>query len=386
MGVAYCPRAAGGLIGVDLSLRHTLRASREWTHYQKDAPMPELSPTLSLPYLQPAQAQKHVTHNEALRILDAVTQLGVITAAWPTPPSLPSDGDRYLVAGPATGLWTGQENTIAVWAENAWTFYAPRTGWHVDVDVSGQTLRFDGTNWVAPTLPDLQNLTSVGINTTADATNKLAVSAEATLLNNAGAGHQLKLNKAAPSDTASLLFQTSFSGRAEMGTAGSDGFSIKVSPDGSAFETALSVDEVSGATTAKKRFFMAGIAANQTGVVDQTQTTILFDTAMQNDGGMMNLSNGRLTPPAGGVSAIAGTYATGMTPDAICSIGVWKNGVLKTQKVYFASSSGSIGMDVTLHDVCSGSDYYEIRVYVTTAGTATLNNNTANTYFSGFHH
>jgi hypothetical protein len=37
--------------------------------------MPDTSHALSLPLIQPSQAQKHVTHNEALRILDAVVQL-----------------------------------------------------------------------------------------------------------------------------------------------------------------------------------------------------------------------------------------------------------------------------------------------------------------------
>ena len=42
--------------------------------------MPDTSHALSLPLIQPSQAQKHVTHNEALRILDAVVQLVVIAA------------------------------------------------------------------------------------------------------------------------------------------------------------------------------------------------------------------------------------------------------------------------------------------------------------------
>ena len=91
-----------------------------------------------------------------------------------------------------------------------------------------------------------KNLNHVGVNTTADTTNRLAVSSEATLLTHAGAGHQLKINKAGDSDTASLLFQTNWSGRAEMGTAGSDAFGHKVSPDGSAFHTAISVDQTTG--------------------------------------------------------------------------------------------------------------------------------------------
>jgi len=54
------------------------------------------------------------------------------------------------------------------------------------------------------------------------------------------------MNKADASNTASLLFQTGWSGRAEMGTMGSDAFAIKVSPDGANFTAALSVDPASG--------------------------------------------------------------------------------------------------------------------------------------------
>jgi hypothetical protein len=348
--------------------------------------MPELSPTLSLPYLQPAQAQKHVTHNEALRILDAVTQLSVMSVTLSDPPAGPNNGDRYLVAGPATGDWTGQEDAIAVWAENAWTFFAPGVGWRIDVAPTGQSLRFDGLGWVAPAASDLQNVALVGVNTSADATNRLAVSSDATLLNNAGAGHQLKLNKSTAGDTASLLFQTGFSGRAEMGTAGSDGFSIKVSADGSTFENALVVDEATGMTTAKKRYFSAGLISDQTGVLDQTQTTVFFDTAPHNDASMFNVGTGQLTPPSGAVSAVAGVQATGLTASSVCSISIWKNGAVFAQRRYFASGSGVISMEIALHDVCSGSDTYEARVYINTASTGTLDSTASYTYFRGFHH
>ena len=79
----------------------------------------------------------------------------------------------------------------------------------------------------------------LGVNTSADTTNRLAVSSAATLLSHAGAGHQLKLNKNAAADTLSLLYQTNWSGRAEMGLAGSDDFELKVSADGSTWTTAL---------------------------------------------------------------------------------------------------------------------------------------------------
>lgn len=36
---------------------------------------------LNLPYILPSQAQKHVTHNEAIRALDAMLHLAVLSRA-----------------------------------------------------------------------------------------------------------------------------------------------------------------------------------------------------------------------------------------------------------------------------------------------------------------
>lgn len=72
------------------------------------------------------------------------------------------------------------------------------------------------------------------------------MSSPATLLSHEGGGNQLKLNKAAVIETASLVYQTNFSGRAEMGLAGDDDFAIKVSPDGTSWTNALTVDAGSG--------------------------------------------------------------------------------------------------------------------------------------------
>jgi hypothetical protein len=86
----------------------------------------------------------------------------------------------------------------------------------------------------------------LGVNATADATNKLAIASAASLFNHAGAGHQHKINKNSAGDTASLLFQTGFSGRAEFGTAGDDDFHVKVSADGSAWTEAMVIDKDNG--------------------------------------------------------------------------------------------------------------------------------------------
>ncbi len=41
------------------------------------------TPYLGMPFIEGSQAQKHVTHNEALRILDAVIQIGVLDTIEP---------------------------------------------------------------------------------------------------------------------------------------------------------------------------------------------------------------------------------------------------------------------------------------------------------------
>lgn len=207
--------------------------------------MPDVSPLLGLPYLLPSQAQKHVTHNEALALLDAVVQLVVAASDLATPPVSPVDGDRYIVAPGGTSAWQGHDGHIAVWRDSGWHFAQPLAGWQAHDLGSGNTLRFDGSGWVVPPL-DLANLDGVGIGTGWDSTNRLAVSATASLLSHDGAGHQLKINKASTADTASLLFQTGWSGRAEMGTAGNDRFAIKTSADGTAWVEALSFDGASG--------------------------------------------------------------------------------------------------------------------------------------------
>lgn len=346
--------------------------------------MTDTTAILGLPYLLPSQAQKHVTHNEALRILDAVTQLSVLSADLDTPPTAPATGDRHIVASPGQDDWAGQDHAVAIRVDEAWQFFAPQTGWRADVAPTGESLRFDGSGWQVADQPE--ELPLLGLNTSADATNRLAVASAATLLTHAGAGHQLKINKNADTDTASLLFQTNWSGRAEMGTAGSDGFAIKVSPDGSGFLTALSVDPASAAATLKKRFFSVSRTTSQTGVPDNSHTVVLFDQVQDDDAGMFDTGTARLTPPAGAVSAIAGTYATGLTPGTICTLGVRKNGALLSQKIYYAAAGGDIGMDVALQDTCSGSDTYEIVVFIRTTATGALNSNPANTYFRGFHH
>ena len=197
------------------------------------------SQRLLLPYIQGAQAQKHVTHNEALERLDLAVQAVVEGVEAEAPPAEPVPGQCWALGAAPTDAWTGQAGTIAMSAiGGGWLFVAPAEGWRVWDRLASRLLVRDGAAW-APALGDLQNLDGIGIGAAWDETNRLAVASEAVLLTHVGSDHRLKVNKARPGDTASLLFQSGWSGRAEMGLAGSDAFSVKVSADGATFAEAL---------------------------------------------------------------------------------------------------------------------------------------------------
>lgn len=208
--------------------------------------MMEHSARLSLPYIQPSQAQKHVTHNEAVQLLDLLVQLVVEAFGATSPPALPDDGQVWALGPAPTDAWAGQAGMLAAWDQGGWMFIAPQAGWRAWGRAEAELRIWDGGEWVGD---GLDNRAGLGINASHDATNRLAVSSPATLLTHEGAGHQLKINKAAASETASVLFQTDWSGRAEIGLAGEDNFSFKVSPDGSEWQEALRLDRTSGQVT-----------------------------------------------------------------------------------------------------------------------------------------
>lgn len=124
--------------------------------------MPD-SPNLILPYIQASQAQKHITHNEAIKLLDGMVQLGVLSRIVAAPPGSPVDGDRYIVASGATGLWAGWDLNVAFFVDGAWVRLIPRVGWIAYSVADTAFYSWNGSAWVAfggggggggPTFPD----------------------------------------------------------------------------------------------------------------------------------------------------------------------------------------------------------------------------------------
>ncbi|MEZ5686594.1 MAG: hypothetical protein R3D78_12215 [Paracoccaceae bacterium] len=132
---------------------------------------------------------------------------------------------------------------LATWLQGAWIFVAPQIGWRAAL---GTEIRlWNGSEWALPAAGDLANLDGVGINTGYDLVNRLAVSAQATLLTHEGAGHQLKINKANAATLRASCSRPAGPG-APRCTAGADDFSIKVSADGAAWQTGASFDPATG--------------------------------------------------------------------------------------------------------------------------------------------
>lgn len=102
---------------------------------------------LGLPLLQAAQAQKHVTVNEALARLDGLALLTLQSLSLATPPLVVPDGLAWSVPVGAVNAWSGQDGKLAIGRNGGWDFVAPRRGWRAFVLDEGGAAAFDGALW-----------------------------------------------------------------------------------------------------------------------------------------------------------------------------------------------------------------------------------------------
>lgn len=107
------------------------------------------SSNLALPYVQQAQAQKHVTVNEGLLRLDALVQMAVESRTLATEPASPSDGACYILPSGKTGAaWAAMAvNALAYYRDGAWEAITPKEGWRAFVRDTNQFVIFDGAAW-----------------------------------------------------------------------------------------------------------------------------------------------------------------------------------------------------------------------------------------------
>ena len=120
--------------------------------------MSEISTNLTLPFIQPSQAQKHITHNEAIEILDVIVQLCVQGFDVHTPPAAPAEGQSWQIGTAPTGDWAAQAGMIANWAGGGWIYLAPQIGWRAIDAVTGEMRVYSGIIWAGLTVATLRLL------------------------------------------------------------------------------------------------------------------------------------------------------------------------------------------------------------------------------------
>jgi len=211
---------------------------------------------LGLPYLAAGQMQKHVTLNEALTRLDALVQAAVVSRTEATQPDTPPDGALYILPAGAIGpAWTGQPDGVLMRAEGGgWSPVEAPEGLIALVVDAGELVVRVAAGWapIGERLEVIQQLTRFGLGTIADVDNPFAARLNkalwTALASDAGGDGDLRLtfNKEGPADVLSLLFQSDWGGRAELGLIGDDDLRLKVSADGSVWRDVWSVDRSSG--------------------------------------------------------------------------------------------------------------------------------------------
>lgn len=218
--------------------------------------MSETTPRFDLPLIAAGQAQKHVPVNEALGKLDALIHLSVLGRSSGAPEE-PEPGDRHIVGPGAGGPWTGQDGKIASF-DSGWQFLTPRAGWLCWDAGTEELLVFTDGTWQAFSGggggggATFQNIPLLGVGAEADEINPFTAQLNSALwtareTDDGGTGDlRYVMNKQTGANVLSLLFQSGFGGRAEIGLIGDEDFLFKVSADGTVWREALRIDSTTG--------------------------------------------------------------------------------------------------------------------------------------------
>lgn len=101
---------------------------------------------LKLPLLDAAQAQKHVTLNEALVRTDVLASGRVEGVAFTDPAA--TDGTAWIVGAAAGGAFAGQDDALALFLNGGWEFIAPWAGARFWIADEAVWATFDGNDWI----------------------------------------------------------------------------------------------------------------------------------------------------------------------------------------------------------------------------------------------
>lgn len=275
--------------------------------------MADNSNSLSLPFILPNQAQKHVTHNEALQILDVVTQLAVVSDDAQVPPATPAEGTRYIVGLSATGAWAGHDGEVALFETEGWRFFVPRAGWRAFVIGREAIVVHDGVDWIDLDSDEVQDIDAFGLGMTAPAQTPFSAKLNAALWTalyqaDGGDGSLIStLNKENSGNDAGFVLQQGFQTRALFGLFGSDDLRFSTSPDGSTFYDGINIDGATGIVSQPRLPRFKGSTNFDNYCPADAWTRIAVNDMAFNDQAVFDTTANTFTVP------VSGTYQLGAT-------------------------------------------------------------------------
>ena len=275
--------------------------------------MADISDSLSLPFILPNQAQKHVTHNEALRILDVVTQLAVVSDDTQVPPSNPSEGTRFIIGSGATGAWAGHDGEIALFETEGWRFFVPRAGWRAYVIGREMLVAYDGLEWIDLDSDDLQEIDAFGLGMIAPESTPFSAKLNAALWTalyqaDGGDGSLVStLNKENSGNDAGFVFQQNFEARGLLGLFGSDSLRLATSPDGANFFDGIIVDSATGVVEQPRLPRFKGATNFDNFAPLDSWTKIAINDLAFNDQSAFDAASNQFTAPVDGSYQFGGT-------------------------------------------------------------------------------
>lgn len=203
---------------------------------------------LNLPLLQPAQAAKHITINESLVAIDAAAQTRLSGVDQNSPPDERSIGHTYATGLNSSGAWTLHPHSLAVDLGTDWRFISLQPGFRA-VDLSDLSfILWTGSEWQpVGDRSGTQQFTSLGVGTGAAPGQTLTVEGASALLTADADDFRLSLNRSGESDVSSVLWQTGFVTKAEVGLLESDRLTVRTfGPGGQAVDHLSAAANVAG--------------------------------------------------------------------------------------------------------------------------------------------
>ena len=273
--------------------------------------MSEESKRHAFPYIQPSQAQKHVTHNETVRLLDVLVQMSAISDQIEEPPSDAQEADCYIIPLDAKGPWAGRTDQIAYFENDAWRYLTPQKGWRIYVETKDCLELFDGSNWKA-VVKDIDTST-LSNGPVTDSQKRFAVKTQTALWSalddtEGGDGGLIQtLNKDSSDCNLGFVFQTGYQTRALLGQFGSETFRLTTSGDGNAYFDALSVDSATAIVDQPRLPRFSAYTNYDNYIESNTWKRIGINMTSFNDQGCFNASDNMFTAPVSGTFQLAAT-------------------------------------------------------------------------------